>query len=475
MNDPTTLSAEERDRYVEFDRTRGLRLSRIVGFAFAGACAVALSAMGLSALIARSVLQPAFTSMGVALLVGIALYCLAAGLAQRGAGLPAAALIAVSTVLVVAAFQIARESVAGVDSLVAAAFAAYTIPIGLSGVVGSPRLMFVTTAVITGICGIVGLVLPTQLHLLQSPSVLVAMVGIASGVHWLVALLIFGASSLYIRTMHELGDIRGALERARQLDALKDQFITHVNHELRTPIMALRGYVELLRLRHETMSVERRTELLEKASLAGNDLIALVTSILDEQQLEHGLDAASFQPVNLYEALQAAVRLIDPWEGQLVERELRVRIPEHLTIQGEPVWVRQVFINLLSNAIKYSVPGAPVEVTAESETEPSQVAGTSGEPHPRACVRVHDQGLGVPPEQAPLLFNRFTRLPRDLASNVIGNGLGLYLCRILVEAMGGRIWVESSGVPGEGSTFAFTLPMAPQATLPASLARSTSA
>lgn len=71
---------------------------------------------------------------------------------------------------------------------------------------------------------------------------------------------------------------------------------------------------------------------------------------------------------------------------------------------------------------------------------------------------MRDYGLGIPPKQAPLLFERFVRLPRDLASTVIGNGLGLHLCKTLVEAMGGRIWIESSGEPGEGSTFRFTLP-----------------
>ena len=74
---------------------------------------------------------------------------------------------------------------------------------------------------------------------------------------------------------------------------------------------------------------------------------------------------------------------------------------------------------------------------------------------------MRDYGLGIPPEQAPLLFKRFVRLPRDLASPVVGSGLGLYLCRVMTESMGGPIWVESSGVEGEGSTFFVRLPLAP--------------
>jgi signal transduction histidine kinase len=78
-------------------------------------------------------------------------------------------------------------------------------------------------------------------------------------------------------------------------------------------------------------------------------------------------------------------------------------------------------------------------------------------------IAVRDAGLGIPPEQIPLLFHRFARLPRDLASPVAGSGLGLYLCRMLTESMGGTIRVESSGVAGEGSTFFVRLPLPPKA------------
>ncbi len=79
-------------------------------------------------------------------------------------------------------------------------------------------------------------------------------------------------------------------------------------------------------------------------------------------------------------------------------------------------------------------------------------------------IVVHDYGLGIPPDQIPLLFQRFVRLPRDLASKVVGNGLGLHLCKVLTEAMGGRIWVESQGIEGKGSTFhvRLTPPPAPK-------------
>jgi signal transduction histidine kinase len=77
-------------------------------------------------------------------------------------------------------------------------------------------------------------------------------------------------------------------------------------------------------------------------------------------------------------------------------------------------------------------------------------------------ITVRDYGLGIPPDQIPLLFNRFARLPRELASSVGGSGLGLYLCRVFAEGMGGTIGVESTGVPGEGATFRLRLPLPPE-------------
>jgi len=134
-----------------------------------------------------------------------------------------------------------------------------------------------------------------------------------------------------------------------------------------------------------------------------------------------------------------------------------------------------VLINLLSNALKYSAAGTPIAITAVAFVDRQRLRTThgtwplgqsrGGAKSPSmlvamAQVSVQDQGLGVSPRDVSKLFNRFVRLERDIAGNVRGAGVGLYLCRMLVEAMGGRIWVESSGVPGEGSAFSFTLPLA---------------
>ena len=262
--------------------------------------------------------------------------------------------------------------------------------------------------------------------------------------------------------------VSAALEREQELGKLKDQFITSVNHELRTPLMALHGYVKLLHMRHETLSPERRGELIEKAERAGKDLVALVTSILELQSLDEMVKAFTPERMLVRESIDSAIRLVELAPGNTqgdsaAEREIHIEIPEGLTIWADVVRLRQILTNLLSNAVKYSPSGTPIEVAARvlpfsydkarrnlSERLPGKT--------PMVEITIRDYGHGIPPEQIPLLFERFVRLPRDLASNVAGNGLGLYLCRTFAEAMKGRIWVESTGVEGEGATFHLILP-----------------
>jgi signal transduction histidine kinase len=287
----------------------------------------------------------------------------------------------------------------------------------------------------------------------------------------------------------------------RRLDELKEQFISSVNHELRNPVMAMLGYLELLQDPDNRESAAREMDLLTRANQAGLNLRALLNNILDARRLDQGADDFTPEPVDVRAVLEAAAALIDPREAKMVERPLRLEMPEGLVIWGERLRLQQIFINLLSNALKYSAPGTPVElrawvVSAGGKSGPlanqpanqpanqlanqlaNSLAGRFGRrppPRPMAEIVVRDYGLGVPPDQIPLLFQRFTRLPRDLTSNVVGNGLGLHRCRTFAEAMGGRIWVESSGVEGEGAAFHLRLPLPPVEPAPAEYALAESA
>ena len=295
-------------------------------------------------------------------------------------------------------------------------------------------------------------------------------------VQWAAAGILYATTETSVQTLKELGDIRIAYERAQQLDQLKDQFIAHINHELRSPVMALLGHVELLLLTDETLTGEERHNYLVRAKRSGDQLANLVNSILAARGLEQENPHAPAEAIDLRDALASSLDLIDPREGKNVERELRLDIPAGLAVWGSPTRFRQICTNLISNATKYSEPGTPINIRArvlEKSEWATRGPGTAEMPSSTTVeITVRDFGLGIPPEQIPLLFNRFVRLPRDLASSVPGNGLGLYLCRAYAQEMGGKMWVESAGVPGEGTSVHLLLPEAPAS--PAELAAESS-
>ncbi len=286
----------------------------------------------------------------------------------------------------------------------------------------------------------------------------------AVALQWLIAAFLIANWLTYRQTLRTLGAAYDRIAQAEQLDELKDQFITHINHELRTPIMALHGYVEYLREAQPQLSNEELASALERASRTGSSLVALLSSILEVRRIDGKTDTFVPTAVPVLETLDTALTLIDPRGTNRGGQDIQVTLPRGVAIWGEPVRFQQILTNLLSNALKYSPPGAPIEVTGRVIALAPAGAARRKEKSQRKYmveIRVRDYGLGIPPDQAPLLFNRFVRLPRDLASSVVGSGLGLYLCRVMTESMGGTIRVESSGVEGEGSTFILRLPLAP--------------
>jgi signal transduction histidine kinase len=262
-----------------------------------------------------------------------------------------------------------------------------------------------------------------------------------------------------------------AFARERELVALKDQFIIYANHELRTPIMALSANVQLLEKLGDRAGEEYRVRVLARASQASRAVQQLLHSVLDAGALESGLPPLAIEPVTLLPLIRDVAETFDPQEigesglegvGEQ-SRALTLQIPADLKVQADPGRLRQILLNLLTNALKYSAQGTAIAIHAaplDAQTRARTGHRRSGIGARQVCISVQDQGLGVPPQDAHKLFNRFVRLERDISGPIRGTGVGLYLCRQLVEAMGGRIWVESTGVEGQGSAFRFTLPLA---------------
>ena len=238
-------------------------------------------------------------------------------------------------------------------------------------------------------------------------------------------------------------ELRAAYERQKELDYLKDQFIITASHELRTPLTAVLGYIELLASYNASLPVEARAEFIAKAHRGCDELTLMVNNIMDASRVQIDIENVKLDHISLIESVQHVLEILDAIVGR-ERRVVSVEIPCHLMVMADTVRLRQILLNLVGNALKYSPPGSSIEITSKVNDE-------------YVTTSVRDHGLGVPPEDQTHLFERFVRLERDMNSPVRGAGLGLYICKQLVVAMGGRIWVESTGVLNEGSTFTFTL------------------
>jgi signal transduction histidine kinase len=244
------------------------------------------------------------------------------------------------------------------------------------------------------------------------------------------------AIALYQRRVH------GALDRMRELDRLKNEFIAVVSHELRTPLASVYGAA--MTLRREGLDQEGRDSLLSVIYSESERLAHLVDQVLWASRLEAGRlppTIGECDPAGLAGEVVDAARAHLP-AGLSLDLHLERPLP---AVAADAERTKQVLVNLVENAVKYSPEGGHIEVSLERAN---------------GYVRfdVMDEGLGIPSAEQQRIFEKFHRLDPHLTRGVSGSGLGLYICRELVEAMNGRIWVVSR--EGRGSTFSFELPLA---------------
>ena len=478
MIEKSLITRTEREIYVGYDHERRVRMLRIVTPAFMVICAVVAAFLALAALVIPPSVVPRSALLVTAVMLIACIVTLWLGLLaiRRERLTLATALVAGTSALGTSASLAIWGAYLGLDAFAMIELTPFSVVIVLAGLLGNVRWIVLAAAVMNVATILLLVVLPLLPGLpgLVDPTLkreLLIILPVALTHQWLFAVLMITIWRLFQRT---LGAVGVAYERAQALDALKDEFIASVNHELRTPLMTMQTYLETLREQPDLLPPDQLGAVLDHVCRVGDSLIELVQGILSSREIDRdGGGAFTPAPVAVRAVLDAAILLIDPRtadggaDSDHPPRDLVLEVPETLTVWGEPVRLQQVLTNLLTNAVKYSAPGTAIEVRAH-EIVPAAPSGRARwhlggtQPTPtQAEITVRDYGHGIPPDQMPLLFNRFVRLPRDLASKVQGTGLGLYLCRVLVESMGGRIWVESTGVEGEGSTFHVTLPVAP--------------
>jgi signal transduction histidine kinase len=242
---------------------------------------------------------------------------------------------------------------------------------------------------------------------------------------------------------------RAELEKAKEAteagSQAKSQFLANMSHEIRTP---MNGVIGLIELAQETELTSKQRELIGAAKSSAESLLALLSDILDFSKIEAGKLDLEVVDFGLRDNLESSVKGLG-FHTRRKGLELLCDIPPEVpdSLQGVPRRLRQILVNLIGNAIKFTAHGEVlVRVRCEEETE----HGASLE------FSVHDTGIGISPAKQDEVFKSFTQADASMTRKYGGNGLGLAICKSLVELMNGSIWVES--VLGQGSTFHFRLP-----------------
>jgi signal transduction histidine kinase len=232
-------------------------------------------------------------------------------------------------------------------------------------------------------------------------------------------------------------------QEAKAANALKDEFLATLSHELRTPAGVIGGFVELLK--YETLSEDEQNEALDAIERNSRSLVTLIDDILDVSRVITGKFKLNPKPVDLCAVVESVISA-----EILAAQTKNIRIvtefdPSLGPVYGDTTRLQQIFWNLLSNAIKFTPRNGRVKVTLES----------SGA---RALVKIADTGVGIDPKFLPHVFERFRQQDSGMNRVYGGLGLGLSIVKHLVELHGGTVWAESQGT-GRGSVFTVSLPV----------------
>ncbi len=241
--------------------------------------------------------------------------------------------------------------------------------------------------------------------------------------------------------VHGIVAVLSDITHLKELDRMKTDLMSMVTHEIRTPLATVRGFAQILL--KGGAGPAKTSEFLEIIHRQSNRLVNLVNDFLDITRIESGRQKVSRGPVNLDKLVRNVLADLKPLAD---EKDILLRyaapavVPE---IYADRNLIEQVLINLLSNAVKYSARGAWAEVVLRPRDE-------------MWAVSVRDNGLGIPEQALPRLFEKFYRVRCDDRKDIIGTGLGLSLVKQIIDVHGGGIEVESKH--GEGSDFRFTIP-----------------
>lgn len=251
-----------------------------------------------------------------------------------------------------------------------------------------------------------------------------------------------------VNTFNIMSDtIKQKTEEAKATDVAKDEFLSMITHELKTPLVPIQGYVDILLGEHLGTLTEKQKERLKIIKTSSESLLRIISDLLDAQKLELGKLVVKKENHDIKDTIDRAIESLQPRA-----LENKVTIKQHLNkeiiIPHDPERIRQVLTNLVKNSLDVVEPNSGlIEIFVEDSAMEIKIS-------------VKDNGPGIPIDKQENLFKKFYQVDTSLTREVGGSGLGLAICKGLIEGHGGSILAEST--PGIGSTFTFTLPKSNQ-------------
>lgn len=283
-----------------------------------------------------------------------------------------------------------------------------------------------------------------------------------------------------VTDQEQLREVLNRAEALRQADRLKAELLGTVSHELRSPLAAIRGYAETLRRHGRRISRDERQDFLLAIVQASDRLQVVIDRVLELSELATGTLPHHLIPLDILPVIDEAVATCArkahqadsrQWDFRVIAGEVEDGNARAVPlIRADPRLLSDVLDNLLENAVHYSPEGGQITITVWPRQADDQQATQSGPPErvdvenppalavPSLEIAVRDSGVGIPPEHLGRIFERFHRVDTRLTREVDGLGVGLAICKQIVDLHAGAIWAESE--PGAGSTFHVLLPLA---------------